>query len=91
MSNEVIASLPQESTDLSLHVQLCEQRYIQLITKLDHVDARFEKIEVMLIEIKDSVKGVEQKNTSRYLKWAGAVIGVLSTTLIGLVVHTVFK
>jgi hypothetical protein len=91
MSNELIASLPQESTDLSLHVQLCEQRYIQLINKFDRVDSKFEKLETMLVEIKNTIKSEEKENTNRYLKWAGAIIGVLSSLSIGMALHLWFK
>ena len=82
MSNEVIGSIPQEQTDLSLHVQLCEQRYLQLINKFDDVDRKFDKIETMLIDITGNLK---KNTTDNYLKWASGIIFVLSTALIGLV------
>jgi hypothetical protein len=91
MDNSVIASLPAESENLAIHVQLCEQRYLQLLNKFDQVDTKFEKIETMLVDIKTVIKQDEKENTSLYLKWAGALIGVLSTTLIGLVVHLLIK
>jgi tetrahydromethanopterin S-methyltransferase subunit G len=83
MSNEILASLEAEQTDLSLHVQLCEQRYLQLLSKFDAVDHKFDKIENMLVEITDKLK---KDTTDNYLKWGGAIIGILSTTLIGLVI-----
>lgn len=88
---EIINTIPGESENLALHVQLCEQRYIQLLNKFDSVDSKFEKLEDMLLEIKDTIKGDERENTSRYLRWAGAIISVLSTIVIGLVTHLLFK
>jgi len=85
--NNIIASLPAESENLAIHVQLCEQRYLQLLNKFDQVDDRFEKIENMLIEIHAGIRQSEKDNTGLYLKWAGIVITVLSTALISISVH----
>jgi len=87
MDNSVIASLPAESENLAIHVQLCEQRYLQLLNKFDQVDTKFDKIELMLVDIKQQIKQDESDNTRLYLKWAGAIITVLATTLIGIIVH----
>jgi hypothetical protein len=86
MSNQIIETIPGESENLALHVQLCEQRYLQLINKLDHVDGRFAVMESMLLEIKDKLTAQTTSNDKTYLRWAGSIIFVLSTTLIGLVV-----
>jgi hypothetical protein len=55
------------------------------------VEARFEKIELMLVEIKDTISTNKSDNTEKYLKWGGGVIFVLSTALIGLITHLLFK
>ena len=86
MSNQVIETIAGESENLALHVQLCEQRYLQLLSKLDHVDARFAVMESMLVEIKDQLTAQTSNTDKTYLKWAGSVIIVLSTTLIGVVI-----
>lgn len=91
MGNDIIETVEAERTSLDLHVDLCAQRYTQLINKFDIVDTKFTKIETMLVEIKESIKVDEDKNVSRYLKWAGAIIGLLSSTLIGLVLHLLLK
>ena len=85
MRTNSIATLTQEHTDLSLHVDLCAKRYDQLINKFDEVDRKFERIETMLVEIKNDVKTNQKDNVSNYLKWAGGIIFVLATALIGLV------
>ena len=87
MTNEIINTLPGESDNLALHVQLCEQRYIQLLNKFDAVDTRFGRIELMLIDIKQSLSGEEVAKYRNYLSWAGVVI----TALIGVLSHFLIK
>lgn len=91
MTTELIDTLEAERTNLDLHVDLCAQRYTQLLNKFDVVELRFEKLEAMLVEIKNTVSANKTDNTEKYLKWGGAVIFVLSTALIGLVTHLLFK
>lgn len=91
MNNQLIETLPAESDNLALHVQLCEQRYLQLINKLDHVDNKFTSVEDVLNEINDKLSAQTTDNTKTYLKWAGSIIFVLSTSLIGLVTHLLMK
>lgn len=91
MSSEVIETLSGESTDLALHVELCEQRYKQLLDKIDTVDKKFDKLETMLVEIKESITGDKKDTNEKYLKWAGATIFVLTTTLTGVLMHVIFK
>jgi chromosome segregation ATPase len=91
MTSEIIETLDAERTSLDLHVDLCAQRYNQLLNKFDDVEVRFEKIESMLVEIKDTISANKTDNTEKYLKWGGGVIFVLSTALIGLVTHLLFK
>lgn len=88
---EIIDTLPGESDNLALHVQLCEQRYIQLITKFDHVDNRLEKIESVLVDIKSKIEDKEKAHYTYYMKWAGVIIGLLATFSLGLVSHLLLK
>lgn len=87
----VIERMPGEVTDLALHVNLCEQRYIQLIDKFDQVDRRLDKIEEVLVEIRTTVAADRKDNTDKYLKWAGSIIIILSSALVGVVTHLLFK
>lgn len=89
--NDIIDTLPGESDNLALHVQLCEQRYIQLITKLDRVDQRFNDIEQSLDEIKQVIGNKETATYEKYIKWGGTIIFVLTTALTGVVTHLLFK
>ena len=79
--------MPGEAENLALHVQLCEQRYLQLIGKFDDVDKKFDKIESMLVEIKGNLSNEETTKYKTYLTWAGVVI----VALIGAILHVVLK
>ena len=83
----VIGPIPEESENLRLHVDLCAQRYNQLISKFDEVDERLDHITAVCEEIKETL-GREQKETYlRYLTWAGVIIGML----VGVVVTVAFR
>ena len=85
--SDIIAAIPAEQDNLALHVQLCEQRYLQLLNKFDTVDQKFDRIETVLTEIKHTIENKETAHTEKYLRWAGVVIGLLATFRIGLVTH----
>ena len=87
----VIDTLTAEETDLKLHTELCHQRYVQLIHKFDEVDSRLDKIEAVLLDIKDSIDQKNTDNTEKYLKWGGSIIGIMATALIGMLYHILFK
>lgn len=74
----IIESMPAEETDLKLHVDLCAQRYNQLIDKFDEVDNRLEEIETMCRDIKDTITNVKANAQDVYLKWAGFIIILLT-------------
>jgi len=73
----LIEKIDAEENNLALHVQLCEQRYHQLLSKFDHVDERFQKIETVLLEIKDRLTNDNSSKYKTYLGWAGAVITIV--------------
>lgn len=82
---QVIGPVAAEADNLALHVQLCEQRYLQLIHKFDMVDQRFNKIESALMDIKDSLKSNDAVKYKMYLSWAGAVITGLIAVIAALI------
>ena len=83
----VIENLAAERTDLALHVDLCAQRYNQLISKFDEVDNRLNELTTLCSEIKNSISQIKTNTQATYLKWAGFII----VTLLGIVVHFVLK
>jgi hypothetical protein len=91
ITNTVLKTVEGEEDDLALHTRLCEQRYLQLLDKFDQVDLKFERIDRRLDEIKDILGRDKNDNTALYLKWAGAIIGLLGTFALGLVTHLLLK
>ena len=84
---DIIDTIPGEQDSLELHVQLCEQRYKQLISKFDLVEHRLDRLEEHIVDIKDAIGGVGKSATATYLKWAGTIISMLITLVIGLIYH----
>ena len=87
MDNSVIDIVDQESTDLALHVDLCQQRYLQLIKKIDTIDTKLETMDNTIQEIKTLLGQNEAEKFKKYLSWAGFVI----VSLTGVVVHFILK
>ena len=88
MSNlAVIENIESERTDLKLHVDLCAQRYNQLIDKFDEVDQRLDSIISTCETIKAELVSMKQTTSNTYLKWAGVVIMILSGIIGSAVTH----
>lgn len=83
----VIDNIEAERSDLSLHVDLCAERYGQLIRKFDEVDQQLHSLTHMVGEIKNSVNTITTSALHTYLKWAGVII----VTLLGIVIHYAVK
>ena len=71
MEHNLIDTLEQESTNVELHVDLCQRRYLQLIHKL-------EQMEHILNEMNETSVNNEAKIYKNWLKWAGVIIVMLS-------------
>lgn len=91
MDNQLILAIEEEETNLELHVKLCEQRYRQLTTKLDHVDTRLERLESHIVDIKDAIKNTDNSKYKTYLVWAGAAISLLVTASASIIAHLLTK
>ena len=87
MSNSIIETIEGEATNLALHVQLCEQRYLQLLTKLDQVDDSLKQMHVIINEIRENLDTQGSARLRTYLTWAGVII----TSLLGAVMHLITR
>jgi hypothetical protein len=87
MSEQVIEQVTGESDNLQLHVELCQQRYLQLCTKFDVVDLQLDQLKVMLKEVHDKLTNNKSAQLETYLKWAGAIIMTFSGVIAGLFMH----
>jgi hypothetical protein len=83
----VIGPIEGESTDLGLHVDICSQRYGQLIGKFNEVDQRLDHISSVCEEIKQTLQASQKENFQRYLAWAGGIIAVLVGVVVTLAVR----
>ena len=82
-----IENIEAERTNLELHVDLCAQRYNQLIIKFDEVDRRLDHLTQLCSEIKESVTTVRTNTTQTHLHWAGAVIAILVSVCVSLGIY----
>jgi hypothetical protein len=87
MSNAIIETVTEEGSNLALHVQLCEQRYLQLLHKFDQVDTSLSRINEALVSIQSKLETEQSTKLKTYLSWAGVVI----VALIGAVAHLITK
>jgi len=86
MDNHVIETVDSESTDLKLHVDLCQQRYLQLIHKFDQVDERLDSLTTMIKELATKVDKNQDKTYRQYLIWAGFIISALTGIIVSLLI-----
>ena len=84
--NNVVAEITTERTDLALHVDLCVERYGQIVDRLDSMDEKFHRIEQMVLQIKDAVQQREESTLNRYVSWAGVMISGLAGAVVALAV-----
>jgi hypothetical protein len=89
MENEIIGPLELEETDLATHTKLCHMRYIQIINKFDSVNEKFDKLESLVLAIKNSVDNMQVSTQKDYLKVSLYIIGILISALSFLVVKFV--
>lgn len=87
MSTQVIETVTEEGSNLALHVQLCEQRYLQLLHKFDQVDHSLEKINSTLVQIQSKLETEQSTKLKTYLSWAGVVV----VALLGTVLHLITR
>jgi hypothetical protein len=83
MKLQRIDKMPAESTDLSLHVDLCASRYQGILERLESMDSKLSDAADAMIEVK--MKLSENKD-STYLKWSVAIITALVAALLHLLV-----
>ena len=81
MDNELIGAIEAEETDLATHTKLCHMRYLQIINKFDRVDAKMDKLETLILEVKSSVDAMQVNTKKDYLHAALYVVGILLTAL----------
>lgn len=79
--NDIIGSVEAEETDLATHTRLCHMRYLQIINKFDSVDTKFDKLEALILEVKEGVENMKLSTRKDYLNISLYIIGLLLTVL----------
>ena len=80
-----------EKENLEAHVELCAARYHNLDTKLEALDTRIGKIEVLVLEVKNALSSASQSQNNQLIKIGTTLVGVLITAVIGLITHLILK
>ena len=66
-----------EKKSLEAHVDLCQQRYLELGRRLDRVEWRLDNMEHTLTEIRDAINQHHKAEKQHLLNIAGSIIAVL--------------
>lgn len=82
-----MASTEIEKENLEAHVELCAERYKNLNEKLEGLDSRMTKIEMLIVEIKQSVERAPNESNKTIIAIGTTIVGALLGAVITLVVH----
>jgi hypothetical protein len=66
-----------ERTSLDAHVSLCELRYQGLANRLDLIEERMEKLELMVTDIHSTLHKINRGNSVEWIKARDVLIAVL--------------
>jgi hypothetical protein len=80
-----------EKENLEAHVELCAVRYGSLETKLNNLEQRMDKLELHLIDIKNSLTDKISGGDKQTISIFTTMMGVVLAGLIGFISHSLFK
>ena len=80
-----------EKENLEAHVELCAVRYGSLETKLNNLEQRMDKLELHLIDIKNSLTDKITGGDKQTISIFTTLMGVVLAGLIGFITHGIFK
>lgn len=88
-----MASKPTEieKQNLEAHVELCAVRYGSLENKLDNLEQRMDKLEIHLVDIKNSLADRVAGSDKQTISIFTTMMGVVLAGLIGFITHGIFK
>jgi prefoldin subunit 5 len=78
-----------EKKSLEAHVELCAERYSNLETKLENLDARMDKLETHIIDIKESLSNAKTDGNKTLITIGTTILGVLIAGMVTLIVNLV--
>ena len=80
-----------EKQNLEAHVELCAVRYGSLETKLNNLEQRMDKLEIHLVDIKNSLADRVAGSDKQTISIFTTMMGVVLAGLIGFITHGIFK
>ena len=80
-----------EKQNLEAHVELCAVRYGSLENKLDNLEQRMDKLELHLVDIKNSLADRVAGSDKQTISIFTTMMGVVLAGLIGFITHGIFK
>ena len=80
-----------EKQNLEAHVELCAVRYGSLETKLNNLEQRMDKLELHLIDIKNSLADKISGGDKQTISIFTTMMGVVLAGLLGFISHSLFK
>ena len=80
-----------EKQNLEAHVELCAVRYGSLENKLDNLEQRMDKLELHLVDIKNSLADKVAGSDKQTISIFTTMMGVVLAGLIGFITHGMFK
>lgn len=88
-----MASKPTEieKQNLEAHVELCAVRYGSLENKLNNLEQRMDKLEIHLVDIKNSLADRVAGSDKQTISIFTTMMGVVLAGLIGFITHGIFK
>jgi predicted nucleic acid-binding Zn-ribbon protein len=88
-----MASKPTEieKQNLEAHVELCAVRYGSLENKLNNLEQRMDKLEIHLVDIKNSLADKVAGSDKQTISIFTTMMGVVLAGLIGFITHGIFK
>jgi predicted nucleic acid-binding Zn-ribbon protein len=88
-----MASKPTEieKQNLEAHVELCAVRYGSLENKLNNLEQRMDKLEIHLVDIKNSLADKVAGSDKQTISIFTTMMGVVLAGLIGFITHGMFK
>ena len=69
-----------ETESLEAHVSICQERYQALADRLNSMDNRIEKIEILMMDIHQDIEELKQHNNNQWDRAKDVIIGVLLAT-----------
>ena len=79
-----------EKESLEAHVELCAIRYNTLEKKLDEVEKRIDKLESLILDIRESVTNTDTDNKKNTISIFTSVLTALLAGLLGFISKGIF-